>query len=397
MKILFISATYPTPRLPHQGTYNRTMVEGLRERNEVRVIAPIPWTQTVHSPKSECAQHPIFYYPPKILRPHYHRFFAWSIRCAIQQVRSTFTPDVILSDWLHPDGAASIRFARQMDVPAVVTAGGSDLRLLTKDPARRKAIANACVNADRMIVVNDELVDHALPLGIPLERLDVIARGVDGNVFKPIDRGLARKHCGIDRSARVIVWAGRLEEVKRPHLLLEAARVWQKRYGQALRVLIAGDGALRKSLETARNQFGLSENVLLLGNVDQSQLALLYSAADVIALTSSSEGTPNVLLESINCGAKFVATDVGGVSAIATPGIDRVVPSGNCTDFVEAVCASLEQPDADQTILAKRRFIPYDHRAMCRAIECSLQRAIERPKTASAHIVPAQWTSEVLL
>ncbi len=126
MKILFISATYPIPQLPRQGAYNRTLVEALRTEHDVRVIAPIPWTLGSRASSTSCEQHPIYYYPPKILRPHYHHFFEWSIQGSVRRLRRQFEPEIVLSNWVHPDGAASIRIARQMGVPTVIVAGGSD-------------------------------------------------------------------------------------------------------------------------------------------------------------------------------------------------------------------------------------------------------------------------------
>ena len=73
-------------------------------------------------------------------------------------------------------------------------------------------------------------------------------------------------------------------------------------------------------------------------------MALRYNAADLTVLTSHSEGIPNVLLESISCGTPFVATDVGGVSEIASPNIDQLVADDDIEALVQAVVQRIESP-----------------------------------------------------
>lgn len=390
MKILFVSTTYPTPRRPRQGAFNRTLVDALSVQNELRVIAPMPWTVARRAINNGNELHPIYYYPPKVFRSQYHRFYGWSIQSSVKQVVRQFTPDIVLAYWLHPDGAAAIGVARQLNVPAVVISGGSDLRLLTEQPARRRAIANTCRQADRLIVLSQELAVCAQQLGMPAAGLDVILRGVDQTCFRPMDRADARQRFGLDGASRVVGWAGRFEAVKDPLLLLQAARAWRARYGDGIRVLMAGSGPLRGSLERARREFGLNETVTFLGNVTQGELASLFNAADLTVLTSSSEGTPNVLLESIRCGTRFVATDVGGVSAIASRGVDRLVPAGDCDALVAAVVASLECPSE-----GKRDFYPSDTQEMGYAFECSLRRALQQSSTTQPLIATARMGVEV--
>ena len=64
-------------------------------------------------------------------------------------------------------------------------------------------------------------------------------------------------------------------------------------------------------------------------------------AADVTALSSHSEGVPNVLLESIACGTPFVGTRVGGVPEIADLSIDRLVPVRDPEALAQALAETL--------------------------------------------------------
>jgi glycosyltransferase involved in cell wall biosynthesis len=70
----------------------------------------------------------------------------------------------------------------------------------------------------------------------------------------------------------------------------------------------------------------------------QSELASIYSAADVLALGSVREGWPNVLLEAMACGTPVVATAVGGVREIVTSDIaGEMVPDRVERNFAAAI------------------------------------------------------------
>lgn len=379
MKILFITTTYPTPTRPRQGVFNRNLVDALRVKSDVRVIAPVPWTQRLRTSSCEPRsahpigdQHPTYIYPPKMFRPHYDRFYWHSILPALKQLERTFKPDVVVGYWLHPDGWAAQRAARLFQVPCVVVSGGSDLQILTKDTGRRRAIGGVLSDAHRLVVVSKALAAKAIDLGMASEKIDIVYRGVDQDCFQPRCREEARRACGLARDAIIVIWSGRLEPVKNPALLLRAADCWRNKWGGRLRVLIAGDGSMRKELTTLRSRLGLDQCVRLEGNLSQQELALRYNAADAMVLTSHSEGIPNVLLESIACGLPFVATAVGGVAEIATPGVDRLVPDdGDADKLADAVIHQVESPSD-----VPRIFVPDGLTEMASRFEAVFQRVV---------------------
>src|SRR5579884_993304 len=100
MRILVITNLYPNPYQPNRSTFNRQQVRALAQGHELRVIAPILWTEelsarrkgTVRLPKDRCTvcdgipvSHPRYVYPPKIGRRWYGRCFRRSIRASFRQ------------------------------------------------------------------------------------------------------------------------------------------------------------------------------------------------------------------------------------------------------------------------------------------------------------------------
>ncbi|MCC9599518.1 glycosyltransferase [Stieleria sp. JC731] len=367
MNLLFISTTYPNPVNPRQGAFNQHLVKSLRDSHHVDVIAPVPWVQMVKSRNTWTANktlpkfagtsagdsHPIYLYPPKLMRRYYDRFYWHSIQNCIAKASQRERPQLVLGYWLHPDGAAAIQAAKRLQVPCVLIAGGSDLNELPKNPARRKAIQSVLESVDRLIVVSDHLRRQAIALGIDPVKVHVVYRGVDKAVFKPIDRREARQSVGLDDQHIVVVWSGRLEPVKNPTMLLQAATRWHDHWGKRFKLLIAGEGSLRNELMREVARLGLKTSVQFEGMLTQTALATRFNAANLTVLTSHSEGVPNVLLESIACGLRFVATDVGGIPEIASGGIDRLVKDDDHEALAEAVIEILESDP-----VGERHFYP---------------------------------------
>lgn len=361
MKLLLITSTYPTPNAPHQGVFNGQMVAALSRLHAVRVIAPIPWTSNPLWKKNSPSRksmgntknviHPTFYYPPSILRWTYGFWYWLSIRKSLLHLTADFRPDAILGYWAHPDSEAAVRAARLFKVPAVVMVGGSDIRILAKTGRRRKVIQSVLTQANRVIAFSADLARHVVDLGVPSDRVDVVYRGVDHNIFKSRDRSEARKSLGIDGESIVLVWVGRLVDVKNPGMAIQATAKWKQLYGDRFRLVMIGDGVLKSGLERLADQLGTRQNISFLGSIPHAQIASWFQAANLTILTSHSEGVPNVLLESIACGTPFVATDVGGVREIADPHSDHLIAAGDEAALEAVVAAKL----ADTNVYQRER------------------------------------------
>ena len=373
MKLLLITSTYPTPDSPSQGVFNEQLVAALGKIHSIRVIAPVAWTAKSTREKSfstgSQVLHPVFYYPPRILRWTYGFWYWKSIQNSFRILTEDYTPDVILGYWAHPDSDAAVRAARSLCIPAVVMVGGSDVRILAKSGMRRRAIQAVLQKADRVIAFSEDLARHVSELGVSSDHIDVVYRGVDRSIFKSGDRLQARQDLLIESNAVVLVWVGRMVDVKNPSMAIRAAAKWRQQYGDRFRLVMIGNGPLMPGLKRLAEQRGVLANCLFLGSLPHSDIAKWFQAANLTILTSHSEGIPNVLLESVACGTPFVATDVGGVREIADPRADKLVPPGDESAFQQAVIEKL----ADSTDYP-RRYSTYDLHGLASRITEILER-----------------------
>jgi teichuronic acid biosynthesis glycosyltransferase TuaC len=375
MRLLFFSNVFPQPCTPNKGTFNGALVRGLAQDHIVHVICPIAWTERlmhrnvklsalpVLVEPAVTASYPTFWYPPKIGRTYYDWFLERSVRGRVHRDLQAFQPDAVLSYWAHPDAAVAVRIAHQRGIPAVTMVGGSDVLLLGRTGARRNVILKTLRDSDAVIAVSEDIAERLRQDGIPGSKLHVVRRGVEETLFYPGDKSEAKKKLGLREDRPILVGVGRLVPVKDWPTLIEAVGLLKQR-GIVVDFHLLGAGPLHDALQRQIASLGLQDQVKLRGGQSQSVLPDWYRAADLVVLSSVSEGVPNVLLEAIACGTPFIASNVGGIPEITDPIFHRLVPSREPTAFANAIQERLDASETDAT----RRFQPLSCQSAARRV-----------------------------
>jgi len=134
-----------------------------------------------------------------------------------------------------------------------------------------------------------------------------------------------------------ILAVGRLHKVKDHAFLLRACAAL-KASGENIRCQIAGSGPERPRLETLIRRWDLTQEVRLLGHVLRRDLSDLYLEADLVVLTSHSEGIPITLMEAMALGRPVLAPAITGIPELVVEGkTGFLYRQGSITDFVERV------------------------------------------------------------
>jgi D-inositol-3-phosphate glycosyltransferase len=182
-------------------------------------------------------------------------------------------------------------------------------------------------------------------------KVHVIPCGVDPTLFHPIRQADARERLGRDQCQRIVLFVGRIEQIKGIDVLLRAlgllfVRRPDLRSDVCLLVvggaLDPGDDApeTEKILELRRlvHEHRMEANVNFIGSLDQENLALYYAAADVCAVPSLTESFGLVALEAMACGTPVVGTRVGGLQTLIEHGESGLlVPAGDYQALANAI------------------------------------------------------------
>jgi glycosyltransferase involved in cell wall biosynthesis len=116
-----------------------------------------------------------------------------------------------------------------------------------------------------------------------------------------------------------LVSVGRLHPVKDHAFLVRACARLRDR-GVDFECAIAGEGPERRRLEKLIDECRLQDRLRLLGAVPWPEMDSLYRHADLVVLTSRSEGIPLVLMEAMARGRIALAPTITGIPELVIPG-----------------------------------------------------------------------------
>ena len=221
----------------------------------------------------------------------------------------------------------------------------------------RVAIERAAVRESAAIVAASEIeaVELRRFYVASDETMRIIPCGVDPEVFHPVRQADARRELGRDQCERVVLFVGRIEQIKGIDVLLRAIGLLFQHYPELrseLCLLVVG-GALdadddapetEKIIELRRlvHEHRLEDTVDFVGSQDQPRLALFYNSADICAVPSLTESFGLVALESMACGTPVVGTRVGGLQTVIENDVSGLlVPAGDDEALAEGMARML--------------------------------------------------------
>ncbi|RBM21221.1 D-inositol-3-phosphate glycosyltransferase [Prauserella sp. PE36] len=201
--------------------------------------------------------------------------------------------------------------------------------------------------ADRLVVNTDVEASQLIELyDADPGTVSTVSPGVDLERFRPGSRARARDALGLPRDAVVLAFAGRIQPLKAPDVLLRAAAELLDR-DPALRdrlvVLVAGGPSgtgleQPQALKELADTLGIADLTRFLPPQAGDALVDVYRAADVVAVPSYNESFGLVALEAQACGTPVVAAEVGGLPVAVSHGVSGLlVPSHRAQDWAGAL------------------------------------------------------------
>ncbi|MCL4401857.1 MAG: glycosyltransferase [Acidobacteria bacterium] len=239
--------------------------------------------------------------------------------------------------------------------------------------------------ARRIITVCRPFVLELQRMGISGSRITIQHNSILPFVAPPAREVAAlRTRLEIPDQAKVILTVGRLSREKGHLDLLDAVALLRRRHpALSFRLVLAGEGPERDSIERRLAALGLSGAVLLAGH--QADVRPYYAMADLFVLPSHSEGSPNALLEAMAAGIPVVATSVGGVPEIARHGETALlVERGSAGQMAGAIERLLEDGDLAMRfrMAGPRVTSTYTPEAYCRSVLTIYRQLLAAPEPA---------------
>jgi glycosyltransferase involved in cell wall biosynthesis len=290
LSVLVVTNMYPTPESPHYGTFVAEQVDALRERDDIERVD-------------------VLFVDGREKPLNYLRGIS-----DLRRMMAGQSYDLIHAHY----GLAGAIAVSQRRVPVVITFHSGDIDYIWwHKHISRGAAALSKINLCVCVKDMPKLMAPSfhLPCGIEIDR------------FRPRNRQAARAIHGISEEQLAILFPGPRTHKKKAYDRFEDVR-----------------DELRKR--------GHDVVELRLENTVREEVPTLFAAADVLVMTSRSEGSPVSVMEALSGGVPIVATNVGDVRPMVegAPGcyvgeydverfadeIERVRDSGERTPRVRA-------------------------------------------------------------
>jgi glycosyltransferase involved in cell wall biosynthesis len=210
-----------------------------------------------------------------------------------------------------------------------LTRGLVDKEVAVSEDVRRFMIERAKINPDTIVA---------------------IPNGLDFKTYQSFTKDDCRARLSISADAFVISFVGRLDEQKRPDILL---RAWAK-IRNAIpngRVIIVGDKPEKESTVSLAEKLGVLESVEFPGW--RSDAIEFVTASDIFVLPSMWEGMSNITMEALAVGTPVVTTAVEGMRELLRGGECGVlVEPGNADELARAMLNLCRDPEKRQAFSA---------------------------------------------
>jgi len=200
--------------------------------------------------------------------------------------------------------------AQSRKLPFITTLHGTDITLVGADPSYFSITRFSIEESDGVTSISEYLRGRTVDVFGVTNEIRVIANFVNCETYAPTE-----KAAGGDKT---LIHVSNFRPVKR---VLDCVRILAEARKQVpAHLLMVGDGPDRGPAQRLAHELGVDRHVTFLGK--QDHVERLLPKAHALLMPSELEGFGLAALEAMACGVPPVATNVGGVPELITPGVD---------------------------------------------------------------------------
>jgi len=247
------------------------------------------------------------------------------------------------------EGVSTILFSKLFKVDSIITIHG---RGVTNFSKKFPKIVNFILkNANSLITTNDFLKNQVK--SHTNKEIEIVPNSISIKRFKPLNKKeLLETKFSYLKDKFILLTVSRLDKIKNIDLIIDLINKLRDSIPN-LKLLIIGEGKLKKSLIKKVKKLGLSSIVHFLGKVDHNKLPKYYSISDAFLMLSEMEGQGITVLEAMACECIVIANNVGGITHSIKNGENGFLIDNNNEENLKSTILKIYKKELDLNFIKK--------------------------------------------
>jgi glycosyltransferase involved in cell wall biosynthesis len=248
-------------------------------------------------------------------------------------------------------GEVGAHFAKKLGIPLVYTFHTQFEQYahyipfnqdFVKMMAKQSVIAYAR-KCDLIICPSPQIIELLNSYGIT-ERIEMLQNAIDLEPFAKGDGDAVRRHHGLSREDKLLIYVGRMGIEKNLGFMLQAFRNVAREVPQA-KLMLVGEGPELGALRDLAGSLGVGDKVIFPGRIPYERIPDYYAASCLFVMTSTTEVKPLALLEALASSLPVVAVNACGTGDTLTHGVDGILTDLDVNAFSTEIMALLRNDD----------------------------------------------------
>lgn len=260
--------------------------------------------------------------------------FAWQAYWFSRKLAKRNSYEIVHSFFALPCGAVAYFLKKKFKIPYIITLCGIDVpgydQGFAKSHKKHAWILRKVLAKASFVSAGSQSLKTLMLTAKFENEIELIYDGIDTQIF-------FADYTKRDSQHFTLVSATHLEPTSGVRILLQAFKILVARYSQ-MRLIVAGEGSEKKSLEDLARALEILDKVVFVGKLETKKLVSYYQKADLFVNPTFDQNIKKVVSEALACGLPIIATDTDGNREIVEDGkTGFFVRANDVNDLVEKI------------------------------------------------------------